>query len=199
MKYRCHVSAASITRITLEKAWYNLNVKTSSRVYEKGLFFNSSLQAVAILHNEVIDDELTVPFLLCLLTASGDDPSANSITAKQVASLSKIKSKIQSNSPQRCRPSQPPHKVHDSEEFLQVSPKANNVVLDNHVAQDQLKDQKVNELKRHSVTPPTEEKRGDSPHESEPDVCFLPCGPCFMLDTSPKLNVKRDVLLLNTL
>lgn len=105
----------------------------------------------------------------------GDDPSAaNSITTKQVASLSKIKSKIQSNSPQRCRPTQPSHKVHDSEEFLQASRNASSAVLDHHAAQDELKDQSIKEFKQlNLVPPPTEKKRGGSPNESEPDIITL--------------------------
>jgi hypothetical protein len=129
---------------------------------------------------------------LCLLTISGDDPSAaNSITTKQVASLSKIKSKIQSNSPQRCRPTQPSHKVHDSEEFLQASRNASSAVLDHHAAQDELKDQSIKEFKQlNLVAPPTEKKRGGSP-ESEPDVCFSPCDLCLMLDTLLKVHASE--------
>ena len=128
---------------------------------------------------------------MCLLTISGDDSSvANSITAKQAASLSKIKSKIQSVSPQKVRPTQPSHEVHDSEEFLQASPKASSAVLDDHQAQDELKDQKIKELKRLNVMTPRTEEKCDSPHESEPDVCFSPCDLCLVLDTLLEVKFK---------
>ncbi|KAG0616287.1 hypothetical protein M758_5G103900 [Ceratodon purpureus] len=111
----------------------------------------------------------------------GNDPgAANSITAKQVASLSKIKSKIQSSSPQRGHPIHPDGKFHDSEEPSRSSPKVSSVLFENHEAGDELEEQKLKELKRvNSVSPSL--LRDDSPLESEPDVWFSHCAfrfPC---------------------
>jgi len=96
------------------------------------------------------------------LTTAGDDTSAaNSVTAKQAASLAKIKNKIQSGSPQRGRPTRPSfQKVRDSEEFTHVLPEPTGAaaLADSHEAQD------VQKIKRDQ----------DSPGESEPDVPFSP-------------------------
>lgn len=103
-------------------------------------------------------------FLCALLTTPGVDTStANSITAKQAASLSKIKSKIQNTSPQRARPTQPSQKVRDSEEFSQALPEPSGAALDNHEVQDELKEPKI-------------KRDQDSPDESEPDVLLSPSG-----------------------
>lgn len=101
----------------------------------------------------------------------GDDPSvASSITVKQFASLSKIKFKIPDNSPQRERPIHPGERIHDSDELLQSN---GTILLHGRREKDDIKEQKIKELKRLNSLPPTlPEKREDSPHESEPDVWF---------------------------
>jgi hypothetical protein len=110
------------------------------------------------------------------LITPGDDPcAASSITAKPGASLSKIKSKIQNNFPQRGRPIHPAGKFHDSEELSLSSPKVSSVLFDSYEAGDELKGQKLKELKRLNSVSPTL-LRDDSPLESESDVWFSPCG-----------------------